>query len=517
MDLGRLSLNRMRATRLCAAAAAAALALTACSAAQPDDGPAAAPPPPTAAPAAPMTTPDPPPSFGVSFPTTQPPQQATAQQWTATGADIALVSDGVWAGTVAVDVRPETGDAASSQVRVRLPVRGMAEVCDLDADSWTAQITPRDHPHRPQRTFAAHLADITIDHISGGHTLITGHYTLTSGDDSAAMTLAASAITDHDCRQDGDPDELITAEPEPEPEPASGPDPDDDAEAPDDAEAEDDGGHEHDDDGYEPDDDGHEHDPDSETQIPEESEGHTARIVDVGDGAMPAEPGGVPRKPAWFVNGPDWVITPTVQAFSDWCHQPLYEPLPYDHSHVPGHRDALIHSCVYALHSMAAPSDPRVAVPGDCLLAVTQETFLRVRRRVGWPIVWADRTSPLPAHIGPDRNSVDKPYPHWADCPSKLWPGPYMPARDHPDAERACHWAGSVVAELDPEQTWAVDQGEASGTSIGWGTTADGDGSCVTNLWDPRSGRCGFASDRFASILFRAGELPKFMEWVNCE
>ena len=428
---------------------------------------------------------------------------AASERWAVAGIEMLVVAGRGWHGEISLVVDSGDSEPVAATPSITLELAGAAaDGCDVDGGSWAAVLDPVEHPRVAGREWRLRQETAEIIDDDSGSSQLRALYSVISGMDRALLIVTGDAVC-------ADPDQLTTAaEPDtvPEPEPASDADPDDHAVAED---ALDDDGHEHDS-------DGHEHDPDLETQIPEESEGHTARIVDVGDGAMPAEPGGVPRKPAWFVNGPDWIITPTVQAFSDWCHQPLYEPLPYDHSHVPSHRDALIHSCVDALHSMSVPSDPRVAVPGDCLLAVTQEAFLRVRRRVGWPIVWADRTSPLPAHIGPERNSVDKPYPHWADCPSKLWPGPYLPARDHPDAERACHWAGSVVAELDPEETWAAEQG-AWGTLIGWGTTADGDSSCVTNLWDPRLGRCGFASERHSDILFRAGELPKFMEWANCE
>ena len=140
-----------------------------------------------------------------------------AQRWTAAATAITAVGDSVWAGTVTVQTVPDDGtEPTASRVRVRIPLHGLTEVCDLDADSWTAAIDPDIHPHRAERAFAAELDDITIDPPSGQVTLIAARFTLTSAGDTATMTLTASAITDHDCPTTNEP------EPEPEPEPETG-------------------------------------------------------------------------------------------------------------------------------------------------------------------------------------------------------------------------------------------------------------------------------------------------------
>ena len=428
---------------------------------------------------------------------------AATERWAVAGIEMLVVAGRGWHGEISLVVDSGDSEPVAATPSITLEFAGAAaDGCDVGGGSWAAVLDPVEHPRVAGREWQLRQETAEIIDDDSGSSQLRALYSVISGMDRALLIVTGDAVC-------ADPDQLTASEPEPElepepePEPASGPDPDDDAEAPDDAADEDgnhdEGDHEHDED------DGHEHDEDDDTEIRDAA--HTGRrLPDDAETAMPAEPRGVPLKPDWFVHGPDWVITPAVQAFSDWCFAPLYEELPYDHSSVPGHWLGLVSSCTNTLHAMAPASDPRVAADGDCLVAVTQEAFLRSRRVVGWPLVW-ERTLPLPAHVtdsAPDWEGGG--YPGWVDCPSKLWPGPFLPNRDHPDAEQACQWLDAIAEGEDPEERWA--RIVANGY--------EDDRICVTGEWDPQHSRCGWAFNTVMWILRNAGQAHHEYAATNC-
>ena len=223
---------------------------------------------------------------------------------------------------------------------------------------------------------------------------------------------------------------------------------------------------------------------------------------------LPEQPGGPVRVPSWFENlHPKWQVTPAVQAFADWCYEPLRPMLAGSDELL----DDAVWLCTQFLHSMMAPTRPYVDGDPACLLAVAQHGMART----------VD-TAPVDRFRGMWKPSVSLPdhataaEPSWADCPSALWPGPKLPERSAPEAERACHWAGSVVAGHDPLLTWASEHDpddpitDGGAVIINWGQ-----GSCLDNLWPDGMSRCGFAFLQWAAMARKRGEIEHGDTWTS--
>lgn len=213
---------------------------------------------------------------------------------------------------------------------------------------------------------------------------------------------------------------------------------------------------------------------------------------------LPAERGGTPPRPAELAGvAPPWRITPTVQAFADWCYGPLHD------LHSDGGPDRLIRAmaaaCADHIHSMMAPGHPRVAADPACIIAVTQARLVAYSDyAAGFEPAAAGlwvRDYALPA----DAAEV----PNWADCRSALWPGERLVERDSPHAEDACTWAVAVTMGLDPAAVLSAEADENGVvTVLDWGPS-----SCLAEMWPASRGRCGFAFRMWSRLAHETGDL----------
>ena len=215
---------------------------------------------------------------------------------------------------------------------------------------------------------------------------------------------------------------------------------------------------------------------------------------------LPDNLGDPPKKVrpyGWF--GPTWRLTAPVQEYTDWCYAPLYEPTEGMSAQYVK-KAGLV--CGAMLHSFMPPTHPKVSVHPECLVAVYQHhlvnklDYFDMRPRGTWPPA---PTKPLPSHVGAD------PRPTWADCPSKLWPGSYLPPRTSPEAGRACAWGLALQQGIDPKQSWELV------TERGAVATEQYSAGCIEELWHNKASapygryyrRCEFAWRIYSSITHK--------------
>lgn len=197
---------------------------------------------------------------------------------------------------------------------------------------------------------------------------------------------------------------------------------------------------------------------------------------------LPKNPGDPPHQPLWWgpgKTGPAWHITPQFQQAADWCYAPLYSPVESMSSrYVLQAADW----CAKVLHSFIVATRPVVAVDPECFVATFQHRVVRglapfgMQPRGTWPPV---PTKALPPHVDADA------LPEWTDCPSRLWPGQYLPQRSTDAGKRACLWAERVLQNKDPEAHWAHVVKE--------GLVERAKDRCIKEQWPADYTRCEFA------------------------
>ena len=121
------------------------------------------------------------------------PLQPGAERWTA---DVQSVNRDVdRSHAVSVLLFAHSSDATDMvPVTLRVSLYGEWADCGLDPDSWTATISPSEHPRVEHRSWEFHTATAEIAAADDGTAEWSGAYELVSGDDRALLELTAKTL-----------------------------------------------------------------------------------------------------------------------------------------------------------------------------------------------------------------------------------------------------------------------------------------------------------------------------------
>ena len=126
------------------------------------------------------------------------------ERWSAVVIDFAYVPDHGHEVTIGLSTQDENSDLIVTPFAVELQLLGEWASCEIEADSWSADVSPAVHPRAGIRTWELHPRETVVTENAGGGGTVRVEYQVVSDDESA--TLVITGTISPGCVQTDEPD-----------------------------------------------------------------------------------------------------------------------------------------------------------------------------------------------------------------------------------------------------------------------------------------------------------------------
>ena len=126
------------------------------------------------------------------------------ERWSAVVIDFAYVPDHGHEVTIGLSTQDENSDLIVTPFAVELQLLGEWASCEIEADSWSADVSPAVHPRAGIRTWELHPRETVVTENADGSGTLRVEYRVVSDDESA--TLVITGTISPGCVQTDEPD-----------------------------------------------------------------------------------------------------------------------------------------------------------------------------------------------------------------------------------------------------------------------------------------------------------------------